>query len=680
MIFSQFWFWRRVFVKRVALFSTIGLAATLAACSSQGISFDDGGGHRQRYSKAGSIPIPSEPVYGHTGASVTGSGTGDVPYWKAAAGSSPRTEPFIERSALAPVKTASYSGQVSGGYVGSSYAMQPIGAHDSRSSPYASQPVQPSGERYAQASSGYYGQGKPAYQPSYSDYRSYRRDRSYPEYTGGAPDYDGRKAPYRARGSYADGEYYTVVEGDTLFGISRRYGITTLELAELNGITGSTIYAGQKLRLRGGSGYTFGNRPDPGLHYGQSRGRYGDNDETEEYVGDDRKAPPQDYAPRYGKSYGRQGGEGGGSAYQGGYDQREGDDYEEPRGQFADKPWLRKNSERYASRREDDSYDKRSQGYDARHGKAGRSHRGSHRSYSVRPGDTLYDIARQNGLNHRELAAYNDIPYDATLYPGQVLHLPVAKGYPRGYRPEEDAEDGQDEYERSPQRGYGRDGRPRRGPYSQKTPEPEKGVEGVDRVGEKRLAKAEISNAAEPTVVSDAAPEAVREPSGDGEAQSILAAHRDVGASQTPNEPTEARDCDSLLSNPTPRSAQTFREPVQGLIIAKFGSAKDGSVNDGVDFSVPKGTPVKAAENGVVAYVGNELAGFGNLILIRHADGYVTAYAHNDEVLVRRCDMVQRGQIISKAGASGNVTKPQLHFEVRKNSKPVDPEAYFSRS
>jgi murein DD-endopeptidase MepM/ murein hydrolase activator NlpD len=119
---------------------------------------------------------------------------------------------------------------------------------------------------------------------------------------------------------------------------------------------------------------------------------------------------------------------------------------------------------------------------------------------------------------------------------------------------------------------------------------------------------------------------------------------------------------------------------VQGLITAKFGSRQDGSFNDGIDFSVPKGTPVKAAENGVVAYAGNELPGFGNLVLVRHAEGYVTAYAHNDEVLVRRCDVVKRGQVISKAGATGKVSQPQLHFELRKDSKPVDPEGFFSRS
>ena len=166
--------------------------------------------------------------------------------------------------------------------------------------------------------------------------------------------------------------------------------------------------------------------------------------------------------------------------------------------------------------------------------------------------------------------------------------------------------------------------------------------------------------------------------SGEKLSQPILAAHRDVEPAKT--EPAGPKECEAQLNSPVARSAQTFREPVQGLIVAKFGARKDGSFNDGVDFSVPKGTPVKAAENGVVAYVGSELSGFGNLVLVRHADGYVTAYAHNDEVLVTRCETVKRGQIISKAGASGNVAKPQLHFELRKDSKAVDPEAFFSRS
>jgi murein DD-endopeptidase MepM/ murein hydrolase activator NlpD len=137
--------------------------------------------------------------------------------------------------------------------------------------------------------------------------------------------------------------------------------------------------------------------------------------------------------------------------------------------------------------------------------------------------------------------------------------------------------------------------------------------------------------------------------------------------------PMGEASCEAALSNPQPRMGSTFRTPVDGKTIAPFGAQKDGTVNEGITISVPKGTPVKAAENGVVAYVGDELPGFGNLILIRHADEYVTAYAHADTVLVRKCDHIKRGQTIATAGTTGDASQPQVHFEIRKNSKPVDP-------
>ena len=92
---------------------------------------------------------------------------------------------------------------------------------------------------------------------------------------------------------------------------------------------------------------------------------------------------------------------------------------------------------------------------------------------------------------------------------------------------------------------------------------------------------------------------------------------------------------------------------------------------------MPEGTPIKAAEDGVVAYAGNELKTYGNLVLVRHSNGYVTAYAHASEILVKRDDPVKRGQIIAKAGQTGSVAAPQLHFEIRKGSAPVDPAQYL---
>ena len=122
----------------------------------------------------------------------------------------------------------------------------------------------------------------------------------------------------------------------------------------------------------------------------------------------------------------------------------------------------------------------------------------------------------------------------------------------------------------------------------------------------------------------------------------------------------------------------TFRWPVRGKVITTYGAKTNGKSNDGINLAVPEGTPVKAAEDGVVAYSGNELKGYGNLVLVRHSNGYVTAYAHASELLVKRGDTIKRGQIIAKSGQSGEVGSPQLHFEIRKGSSPVDPLQFLN--
>jgi murein DD-endopeptidase MepM/ murein hydrolase activator NlpD len=121
-----------------------------------------------------------------------------------------------------------------------------------------------------------------------------------------------------------------------------------------------------------------------------------------------------------------------------------------------------------------------------------------------------------------------------------------------------------------------------------------------------------------------------------------------------------------------------FRWPVRGRVIQAFGPKPNGLQNDGINLAVPEGTPVKAAEDGVVAYAGNELKGYGNLVLVRHANGFVTAYAHAADILVKRGDTVKRGQVIAHSGQTGNVTSPQLHFEIRKGATPVDPAQYLN--
>jgi len=122
----------------------------------------------------------------------------------------------------------------------------------------------------------------------------------------------------------------------------------------------------------------------------------------------------------------------------------------------------------------------------------------------------------------------------------------------------------------------------------------------------------------------------------------------------------------------------TFRWPVRGKVITAYGAKANGKSNDGINLAVPEGTPIKAADDGVVTYSGNELKSYGNLVLVKHPNGYVTAYAHASELLVKRGDTIKRGQVIAKSGQSGDVQSPQLHFEIRKGQSPVDPLQFLN--
>src|ERR1041385_383825 len=139
----------------------------------------------------------------------------------------------------------------------------------------------------------------------------------------------------------------------------------------------------------------------------------------------------------------------------------------------------------------------------------------------------------------------------------------------------------------------------------------------------------------------------------------------------------DVHDAESAAKADPVGEMPSFRWPVKGRVIAGFGQRPNGTQNDGINLAVPEGTPVKAAEDGVVAYAGNELKGYGNLVLIRHSNGFVSAYANASQLLVKRGDTIKRGQVIANAGQTGNVTSPQLHFEIRKGSVPVDPTKYL---
>jgi murein DD-endopeptidase MepM/ murein hydrolase activator NlpD len=175
------------------------------------------------------------------------------------------------------------------------------------------------------------------------------------------------------------------------------------------------------------------------------------------------------------------------------------------------------------------------------------------------------------------------------------------------------------------------------------------------------------------TVVASPKPQAPSRAPGTVVAQNLASAEPSSTARLATSGPQATADAGA----PASTGAPAFRWPVRGRVITGFGPKPNGQQSDGIDLAVPEGTAVRASEDGVVAYAGSELKGYGNLILVRHANGFVTAYAHASEILVKRNDEVRRGQIIAKSGQSGSVTAPQLHFEIRKGSAPVDPAQYL---
>jgi murein DD-endopeptidase MepM/ murein hydrolase activator NlpD len=146
--------------------------------------------------------------------------------------------------------------------------------------------------------------------------------------------------------------------------------------------------------------------------------------------------------------------------------------------------------------------------------------------------------------------------------------------------------------------------------------------------------------------------------------------------SPEPSAAEEARG-ETASAVPLPHGGR-FPWPVRGHVLAGYGVTANGTHNDGINIAAPRGTPVTAVDAGTVAYAGNELRGYGNLVLIKHANGWITAYAHCEELLVKRGDTVSRGQVIAKVGATGGVSEPQLHFELRRGKRAVDPREFLA--
>jgi murein DD-endopeptidase MepM/ murein hydrolase activator NlpD len=149
-----------------------------------------------------------------------------------------------------------------------------------------------------------------------------------------------------------------------------------------------------------------------------------------------------------------------------------------------------------------------------------------------------------------------------------------------------------------------------------------------------------------------------------------------ISAAPPPREIPETPDASSAAAPPAAGTG-AFLWPVRGHVLATYGSRSDGTHNDGINIAAPRGTAVQAVDAGVVAYTGNELRGYGNLVLVKHANGWISAYAHCDAILVKRGEKVGRGQVIARVGSTGNVNEPQLHFELRRGQHAVDPREFM---
>ena len=207
--------------------------------------------------------------------------------------------------------------------------------------------------------------------------------------------------------------------------------------------------------------------------------------------------------------------------------------------------------------------------------------------------------------------------------------------------------------------------------------EPTRGARRHGAVGARQRQRSSPAASARPPAAPPIAPRAA--PAGTGASRKHhqrTAEPRRTAAAAPIAAPTRPR---RRAAAPAEQASGQFRWPARGRVIAAFGKRADGTHNDGINIAVPQGTEIHAAESGRVAYAGNELKGYGNLVLIRHDNGWVSAYAHADQILVKRDDVVKRGQVIAKAGKTGTVDQPQLHFELRQGAKPVDPLPHMEK-
>lgn len=276
-------------------------------------------------------------------------------------------------------------------------------------------------------------------------------------------------------------------------------------------------------------------------------------------------------------------------------------------------------------------------------------------TYVVQKGDTLLGVARRTGTNFSTLARINDLSAPYTLKVGQTLKMPSGAKGGGG-----DARTAQNNAGSMP-------------PPVAAAPLPE--PKPADAKGGKYQTLADREKA------SDDIPPPPPPPSSSGVGANDVAPPPPAPPPSSASSASAAAEQKTAATAPLPsppKVGKGFIWPARGDIISEYGSTGRGQHNDGINIALPAGTPVVAADDGVVAYSGNELRGFGNLLLIKHADGWMTAYAHNDTLLVKRGQVVKRGQQIAKSGDSGGVSQPQLHFEIRRGTRAMDPMPFLT--
>jgi murein DD-endopeptidase MepM/ murein hydrolase activator NlpD len=284
----------------------------------------------------------------------------------------------------------------------------------------------------------------------------------------------------------------------------------------------------------------------------------------------------------------------------------------------------------------------------------------------VQPGDTVESLALKHGVSVQAMIEANALGAVPALTPGQTLVLPV--------EPEHVVRQGETlpaiarRYRLDPTALAAENGLTQ--PYTV-------------RKGQRLRLPAAAGSAAAPTDGSGLTPVVKNAPVAAATRPAVAAGTDEAGAeaeAQTPEtEVTAALPSGPALPSAPAASGKGFIWPVKGKVISAFGPKDKGMHNDGINIAARKGTAVRAVENGVVAYVGNELRAFGNLVLIKHSGGWVSTYAHAEEILVARGDRVRKGQVIARVGSSGNAREPQLHFELRHGKNAVDPLEYLPR-